>query len=85
LVALFEYNRDISEVIYEMPKMLLPKKLWCHYKPCCITLGVPFHLTYSQEAGSHTHRHLRLLSQKGILSPGYYYEGKELVMHQIAI
>jgi len=32
------------------------------------------HIRKRQEAGSLTHRHRRLLTQKGIFSPGYYYE-----------
>ena len=32
------------------------------------------HILKRQEPGSLTHRHRRLLTQKGIFSPGYYYE-----------
>jgi hypothetical protein len=32
------------------------------------------HIRKRQEPGSLMHRHGRLLTQKGILSPGYYYE-----------
>jgi len=32
------------------------------------------HIRKRQEPGSLTHRHRRLLTQKRIFSPGYYYE-----------
>jgi hypothetical protein len=32
------------------------------------------HIGKRQEPGSLTHRHRRLLTQKGIFSPGYYYK-----------
>jgi hypothetical protein len=32
------------------------------------------HIRKRQEPGSLTHKHRRLLTLKGIISPGYYYE-----------
>jgi len=43
--------------------------------PSSLSLSqITSHSRKRQEPGSVTHRHHRLLTQKGIFSPGYYYE-----------
>jgi hypothetical protein len=52
-------------------KCYCPNKLWCRSLPLLLHCRCP----KPQEPSSVTHRHHRLLTQKGIFSPGYYYEG----------
>jgi hypothetical protein len=42
--------------------------------PSLLVSEITSHIRKRQESGSLTHRHGRLLTQKGIFSPGYYYE-----------
>jgi hypothetical protein len=42
--------------------------------PSLLVSQITSHIRKRQEPGSLTHRHCRLLTQKGIFSPGYYYE-----------
>jgi hypothetical protein len=42
--------------------------------PSLLVSQITSHICKRQEPGSLTHRHRRLLTQKGIFSPGYYYE-----------
>jgi hypothetical protein len=42
--------------------------------PSLLVYQITSHIRKRQEPTSLTHRHRRLLTQKGIFSPGYYYE-----------
>jgi len=42
--------------------------------PSLLLPQITSHIRKRQEPSSLTHRHRRLLTQKGIFSPGYYYE-----------
>jgi len=42
--------------------------------PSLLLSQITSHIRKRQEPGSLTHRHRRLLTQKGIFNPGYYYK-----------